>query len=85
MIRVACAGDVSPRRVLAALEKGAQKVVVMGCHPESCQYLGGAGRASGRMERLRRMLEKSGIDKSRVSFVGMAAVEPARFIEYVKE
>jgi len=85
LIRVACAGDVSPRRVLAALEKGAQKVVVMGCHPESCLYLSGAGRASGRMERLQRMLEKSGIDKSRVSFVGMAPVETVKFIEYVKE
>lgn len=85
LIRVPCAGDVSPRRVLAALEKGAQKIVVMGCHPESCLYLSGSCRASGRMERLQGMLEKAGVDKSRVSFVGMAPVELVKFIEYVKE
>lgn len=85
LIRVPCAGDVSPRNVLSALEKGAQKVVVMGCHPESCLYLSGSCRASGRMERLQGMLEKAGVDKSRVSFVGIAPVEPVKFIEYVKE
>lgn len=85
LIRIPCAGDVSPRSVLTALEKGAQKVVVMGCHPESCLYLSGSCRASGRMERLQGMLEKAGVDKSRVSFVGMAPVEPVKFIEYVKE
>lgn len=85
LIRVPCAGDVSPRSVLTALEKGAQKVIVMGCHPESCLYLSGSGRAAGRMERLQGMLEKAGVDKSRVSFVGMAPVEPVKFIESVKE
>ncbi|MDO9542059.1 MAG: hydrogenase iron-sulfur subunit [Kiritimatiellia bacterium] len=85
LIRVPCAGDVSPRNVLAALEKGAQKVVVMGCHPESCLYLSGSCRASGRMGRLQGMLEKAGVDKARVSFIGLAPVEPVKFIEYVKE
>jgi len=85
LIRVPCAGDVSPRTVLSALEKGARKVVVMGCHPESCLYLSGAGRASERMERMRGMLAKAGIDQSRVSFVGMAPVESIKFMEYVKE
>lgn len=84
LIRVPCAGDVSPRSILAALEKGAQKVIVMGCHPESCLFLSGAGRASQRMERLQGMLEKAGIDKSRVSFVGLAPVEPVKFIEQIR-
>lgn len=85
LIRVPCAGDVSPRNVLAALEKGIQKVVVMGCHPESCLYLNGSCRAAGRMERLQGMLEKAGVDKSRVSFVGMAPVELVKLVEYAKE
>ena len=85
LIRVPCAGDVSPRHVLSALEKGARKVVVMGCHPESCLYLTGSCRALQRMERLQGMLAKAGIDKSRVSFVGLAPVEPLKFMEYIKE
>jgi coenzyme F420-reducing hydrogenase delta subunit/Pyruvate/2-oxoacid:ferredoxin oxidoreductase delta subunit len=83
LVRVPCAGQVDPRNVLAALESGARKVLVLGCHPESCQYLTGSTRATRRLERIGRMLEKAGFDRSRLAFGGIAAVEPKRFIEYV--
>jgi coenzyme F420-reducing hydrogenase delta subunit/Pyruvate/2-oxoacid:ferredoxin oxidoreductase delta subunit len=83
MIKVPCAGKVDPRSVLDALSRGADKVLVLGCHPENCQYLSGSSRASKRVERLGAALEKAGFDKSRVQFGGLASVEPARFAEYV--
>lgn len=83
IVRVPCAGKVDPRMVLAALEKGSSKVLVMGCHPENCRYLTGSSRAARRMARLAAMLEKAGIDKSRVEFKGIASVEPRRFAEAV--
>ena len=75
IIEVPCAGQVDPRMALAALEAGAAKVVIAGCHPGSCQYLSGAGRAEQRMKQLADLLEKAGYDGSRVSFHGMAGVE----------
>jgi len=83
LISVPCAGEVEPRTILAALEKGARKVMVLGCHPENCQYLHGSSRAAKRIERIGSMLQKAGIDKSRVRFGGIASVEPYRFKEYV--
>jgi len=83
LIRVPCAGKVDPRSVLAALAKGANRVLVIGCHPESCQYLSGSSRAARRIERLAVALEKAGYDRSRVRFGGIASVEPLRLIEYV--
>lgn len=85
LIRVPCAGKVDPRDVLRALECGAQKVMILGCHLENCQYLSGSTRAAKRLERLNRALKKAGIDKERVVFEQLASVEPHKFIEYLSE
>lgn len=85
LIRVPCAGKVDPRDVLRALESGAQKVMILGCHLESCQYLAGSTRAAKRLERLNNALDKAGVDKGRVVFEQLASVEPHKFIEYVSE
>jgi heterodisulfide reductase subunit A-like polyferredoxin/coenzyme F420-reducing hydrogenase delta subunit len=74
LIRVPCAGKVDPRDVLRALECGAQKVMILGCHLENCQYLSGSTRAAKRLERLNRALKKAGIDKERVVFEQLASV-----------
>ena len=85
LIRVPCAGKVDARDVLGALEGGAEKVLVLSCHPENCQYLHGSARAEKRIKLLNSTLEKAGIDKKRVEFGPLASVEPSRFLEYVKE
>jgi len=82
-VRVPCAGKVDPKLVLAALEKGAQRVLVLGCHPQSCRYLDGSSRAERRVRRLGAMLEKAGFDRRRVQFHGIASVEAKRFAEVV--
>jgi len=85
LIRVPCVGKVDAREVLRVLECGAEKVIILGCHLESCQYLTGSTRAAKRIERLTSMLEKAGIDNERVVFGQLASVEPGKFLEYVKE
>jgi len=84
LIKVPCAGDVDPRMVLSALEKGAEKVLIVGCHPENCRYLSGSSRAEKRSERLVARLEKAGVDRDRVAFRGIASVQAGKFTEYVK-
>jgi len=81
LIRVPCAGKVDPRSVLQALEGGADRVLIVGCHPESCRYLQGSSRAERRVKRLSDMLTKAGFDGSRVEFKGIASVEGQRFTE----
>ncbi len=83
LIRVPCAGKIDPRDVLRALESGAKKVMILGCHLENCQYLSGSTRAAKRIERLNNAMEQAGVDKERVIFEQLASVEPHKFIEYV--
>jgi quinone-modifying oxidoreductase subunit QmoB len=85
LIRVPCAGKVDPRDVLSALESGAKKVMIVGCHLENCQYLTGSTRAVKRIERLNNALEKAGFNKERVIFNQLASVEPYKFIEFISE
>lgn len=85
LISVPCAGKVDPKHILNALEKGLDKVIVLGCHPESCQYLMGSSRAVNRIKRIGDMLEQAGFDRNKVSFGGLASVEAEKFIEYIKE
>ena len=83
LVPVPCAGKVDPLTVLAALERGARKVLILGCHPGSCQYVQGSTRARLRAEHMRAALAKAGFDASRVEFGGIASVEGQRFMEYV--
>jgi coenzyme F420-reducing hydrogenase delta subunit/NAD-dependent dihydropyrimidine dehydrogenase PreA subunit len=83
LVRVPCAGKVDPLSVLGALERGAEKVLILGCHPDSCRYLQGSGRAEKRARRISAMLAKAGFDGSRVEFRGIASVEPQRMKEWL--
>jgi coenzyme F420-reducing hydrogenase delta subunit len=85
LIRVPCAGKVDSRDVLRALESGAKKVMILGCHLENCQYLSGSTRAAKRIERLNNAMEQAGVDKGRVAFLQLTSVEPHKFTEYVSK
>lgn len=83
LVKVPCAGRVDPRTILGALEKGAEKVLIIGCHPESCRYLTGSCRAAKRARHLASVLNKAGFDGSKVVFGGISSVEPGRYVEYL--
>ncbi|MBU4199066.1 MAG: hydrogenase iron-sulfur subunit [Verrucomicrobia bacterium] len=84
LIRVPCAGRVDERYVLGALEQGAGRVLILGCHREACRYLVGADHAAKRVERLQAVLAKAGLDPARLAVGHMAEFETGRFLELVK-
>jgi heterodisulfide reductase subunit A-like polyferredoxin/coenzyme F420-reducing hydrogenase delta subunit len=85
LTRVPCAGKVDSRDVLKALESGAQKVIILACHLENCQYLSGSTQADSKIRQLNDALEKAGVDKKQVLFKQLASVEPTKFLDCIKE
>jgi len=85
LIKVPCAGKVDPKDILRQLQDGAEKVKIFACHKENCKYLNGSSYAAKRTAYIKNMLEKAGLDSGRVSFFELASVEPAKFLEFVKE
>ncbi|MGA2515241.1 MAG: hydrogenase iron-sulfur subunit [Thermodesulfobacteriota bacterium] len=84
-IRLMCSGRVEPYFILEALHKGADGVLVLGCHPGECHYLEGNYRTVGRMALLKKVLSQFGIEKERVRLDWVSASEGARFATIVNE
>ncbi len=88
-IRVPCAGKVDTDYVLDALVRGADGVLVAGCHPDNCRYEEGNLQASRRMEHAKRLLEEAGVRPGRLMFAHVAANMGAEFsrvtLEWAKQ
>lgn len=66
IVRVPCSGRVDPQWILAALERGADGVIIVGCPKGNCHYKSGNLQALKRFALLRRLLQEMGIDTTRV-------------------
>lgn len=75
VIRVMCSGRIDPQFILEALVKGADGVLVGGCHPNDCHYGEGNYKMLRRSRLLRRMLADMGIPEERVRLEWISAAE----------
>jgi F420-non-reducing hydrogenase iron-sulfur subunit len=85
VIRVPCSGRIDPLFILASLQKGADGVLVSGCHPGECHYLTGNYSARRKFALLKNLLEHMGIEEGRVQFSWVSASEGLRFAKVVEE
>ncbi|MFH1717884.1 MAG: hydrogenase iron-sulfur subunit [Planctomycetota bacterium] len=85
IIRVMCSGMVHPNMVIDALTKGADGVLMCGCHIGDCHYLEGNVKAENRKEALELMLEDFGLEPERFRLEWVSASEGPRFAEVARE
>ena len=85
IIRVQCSGMVHPNLVIDALTKGADGVLILGCHPGDCHYLEGNLRAKARADAIAVMLEDFGLEPERFRLEWVSAAEAPRFVEVVSD
>lgn len=88
-IRVMCSGRVDPLFVMEALKRGADGILIAGCHPGDCHYQSGNYKMRRRVLLLKKMLEQLSIDPRRVRYEFVSASEGQKFadvvIEFVEE
>ena len=84
-IRVMCSGRVDPVFILEALKKGADGVLVAGCHPGDCHYQSGNYKANRRIKLLKKLLNEMAVDPNRVRFEYVSASEGQKFATVVTE
>jgi F420-non-reducing hydrogenase iron-sulfur subunit len=75
IIRVMCSGRVDPQFVLEAFAKGADGVLIGGCHIGDCHYVEGNYKALRRVRMLRRILRGMGIEDDRFRLEWISASE----------
>ena len=85
VIRLMCSGRVDPQFVMDAFAKGADGVLIGGCHPNDCHYAEGNYKMLRRYELLRRMLVDMGIEPERLRLEWISAAEGDKVKTVVNE
>ena len=73
-----CSGRVDPQFVLDAFARGADGVLIGGCHPGDCHYQEGNYKTLRRVKMLRRVLREMGIEEDRFRLEWISASEAER-------
>lgn len=85
IIRVMCTQMIPPWLVVDALTKGADGVLITGCHPGDCHYIDGNLKAQRRVEALAVMLQDMGLEPERLKLEWVSAGEGEKFARVVRE
>lgn len=87
VVNVPCIGMVQPSMLAIPFEKtlGLEGVYVAGCVQGDCDYRRGNDWFAGRLSGFRPPVVKRSVDRSRVGFVSLSAVEREEFLSGLKE
>ena len=85
IIRIPCSCRLNPMFILRAFQRGADGVILCGCHPGDFHYTIGNDYARRRMTLLFSMLDYLGVDRRRVRVEWVSAAEGARFASVMND
>ena len=85
IIRVMCSGRVDMGLILKSFERGADGVMVLGCHPGDCHYVSGNLKEEDRVGDVRELLCLLGIDERRLLLKWISAAEGDAFAQTVNQ
>lgn len=84
-MRVPCSARMDPELVLEAFAKGADGVLLCGCHPGDCHYLKGNYKALRRFTLLKMIMSQMGLEGDRLRLEWVSASEGSRYAEIVND
>jgi F420-non-reducing hydrogenase iron-sulfur subunit len=76
---------VHPALVMDALTKGADGILICGCHPGDCHYIDGNVKTERRFDAMILMLQDMGIEPERLRLEWVSSSEGERFATVVRE
>lgn len=83
IIKLPCTGRIDPLFIIKAFEKGADGVLVSGCHPGDCHYTTGNYHARRRWIAFKNLLDFIGIDEKRLQFAWVSASESIKWVDLI--
>ncbi len=84
-IMVPCSGSVSPMYILSAFNKGADGVLVSGCHIGDCHYIEGNFLARRKIHLVKELLGFVGVEQDRFRMSWVSAAEGAKFSQVISD
>ena len=85
IIRVPCSSRVNPSFIIRAFQRGADGVLIAGCHPGDCHYHSGNFYTRRRFTVLKQQLEFLGIEPERFQVRWISGSEGAKFAMVMNE
>jgi F420-non-reducing hydrogenase iron-sulfur subunit len=85
IVRTMCSGRVDPSMILYAFKKGADGILVAGCHPGDCHYNAGNYKTRRRIVLLKNTLGQLGVEDGRLRLEWISASEGPRFQKILNE
>ena len=85
VVRLNCSSRVDPLFVMKAFERGADGVIISGCHPGDCHYSTGNYYARRRFAIFRELLDFMGVDDRRLTVSWVSASQGGKWREVVSE
>jgi len=84
-IRVMCSSRVDSELIATALLRGADGILVAGCHPGDCHYDKGNYFTRRRFVLTKKVIEALGLESQRIQLSWISAAEGQRFADVVTE
>ncbi len=85
VIRVMCSGRIDPEFIMESFAKGADGVLIGGCHPGDCHYSEGNYKCLRRFTLMQKYAEQMGIEKDRLRLEWISASEGKKLQEVVND
>ena len=85
VIKIPCTGRFDPLFMIKAFERGADGVLVSGCHPGDCHYTAGNYNARRKYTVFKSLLETLGMDMDRVWFSWISASEGGKWVDTIRK
>ncbi|MHA1712543.1 MAG: hydrogenase iron-sulfur subunit, partial [Candidatus Ranarchaeia archaeon] len=84
-IRILCTARMNPDFIIRALRRGADGVLVAGCHPQDCHYKYGFQKAKQRVDYVKNAFASLGLDNRRIKLISIAGSEGEKFAKEVHD
>ena len=84
-IQVMCSGSISPLYIFDAFNKGADGVLVSGCHPGDCHYIKGNYYARRRIALVKELLKFIGLEPVRFQMSWVSAAEGTKYTQIISD
>lgn len=85
VVRVMCSGRIDPLFVIKAFLKGADGIMMMGCHPGDCHYQKGNYNARRRFIMLQKIFDNFSLEPERLGLWWVSASEGPRYSKVTEE
>ena len=85
IVRVMCSGMIDPSYVLRAFERGADGVIIAGCHHVDCHYIDGPVKCDAMFARLKRLVSMLGLEDERLRRELISTSEGLKFAQVIQD